>query len=140
MPLSDTDRDEGLPESCTVNVPDAAPKAVGVNVTEIVQLLCEASVEPQVVLATANGLPVLMPMLVMEIVAAVPLVIVAFLEVLVLFTATFPKGKLVGETDTWPKDGKLQARNTSKLESRAARRGKRDVWTVRVIRPSCFED
>jgi hypothetical protein len=117
LPLSDTDRDEGLPESCTVNVPDEVPKAIGVNVRETVQLLREASVEPQVVIATANGLPVLMAMLVMEIVAAVPLVIVAFLEVLVLLTATLPKDRLVGETDTWPNARKLHVRSRTRLES-----------------------
>jgi hypothetical protein len=117
LPLNATERDEGLPESCTVNVPDAAPKAVGANVREILQLLREDSVELQVVLLTANGLPAFVLMLEIEIVAVVPLVSVAILEVLVLLTATLPKDKLVGVTDTWPSTGKPQVKNRATLES-----------------------
>ena len=100
MPVRLTVRDEGAPESLIVSVPDAAPKADGVNVTGIVQDLPAPSDVPQVVLLTANGLPVPTVMLVMEIAAAVLFVRVAFLGALVLLTAPLPKLRLAGLAET----------------------------------------
>lgn len=79
-------------------LPETVPKADGVNVTEIVQDLPAARDEPQVVLLTANGLPVPVEMLVMEIAAVV--FTVTLFAVAVLFTTTLPKLKLVGLSDT----------------------------------------
>ena len=101
MPLRLTARDEGVPESLIVSVPEIVPKAVGVNVTEIVQFLLAPRDEPQVVLLTANGLPIPVVMLVMEIAAAVLFVTVTLLAALVLLTATLPKLRLVVLRDTW---------------------------------------
>jgi hypothetical protein len=87
-----------VPESVIVSVPDADPKAVGVNVTEIVQLLPAPSDEPHVVLLIANGpaVPV-----VMEMEAVVLLLTVAFFAALLLLTGTLPKERLVGDRETW---------------------------------------
>ena len=93
-------RDEGVPESVIVSVPDTAPKVVGAKVTEIVQDLLAARDEPQVVLLTAKGLPVPVVILVMEIAAVVLFVTVTFLAALVLLTAMLPKLRLAVFSDT----------------------------------------
>ena len=118
-------REEGVPESVTVSVPEAVPTAVGVNVTEIVQLPA-ASDELHVVLLIANGLPV--PVLpVMEMVALELLVTVTFFAALGLLTATLPKERLAGETDTWPCATPAHIRTATAAQSFIAVRTWRDA-------------
>lgn len=99
MPVRLTVRGEAVPVFLIASVPDAAPKADGVNATEIAQDFPAPSDEPQVVLLTANGLPVAVVMLVMGIAAVVLFVTVAFLATLALLTATLPKLRLAGLTE-----------------------------------------
>jgi hypothetical protein len=94
-------RDEGVPESVTVKVPDTVPKAVGVNTTATVQLFPAARDEPHVVLLTANGLPVPVLIPVIETAPVVALVTVVFFAAEVLLTATLPNDRLVGDINTW---------------------------------------
>ena len=117
VPLRDTAREDGVPESVIVSVPETATKAVGVNVTVIVLNFPAASEEPQVVLLTAKGPPVPAVMPIMETAAVVLLVIVALFAVLVLLTATLPKERLVGETDTWPCATPAQIRTATTAQS-----------------------
>jgi hypothetical protein len=49
--------------SLNVNVPVAEPMAVGVKVTPTVQVLPAKTLVPQVLLATANGPPAVMPLM-----------------------------------------------------------------------------
>jgi hypothetical protein len=127
VPLRGTAREEGVPESVTVSVPEMAPTAAGVNVKEIVQDLPAARDEPQVVLLTANGPPVPVVMPVMEMAAVVLLATVAFFAVLVLLTAILPKERLAGETDTWPCATLAQIRTARTAQSFIAAGTKLDL-------------
>jgi hypothetical protein len=100
---------------------------VGVKVTEIVQDFRAPSEEPQVVLLTAKGPPVPAVTPVMETAAVVLLVIVALFAVLVLLTATLPKERLVGETDTWPCATQAHIRTATTAQSLIALRTRSDA-------------
>jgi hypothetical protein len=82
--------------SVTVTVPLSAPVTAGLKVTEIVQLF-PAETELRQVFVSAN--PALAPMLVINRVALPVLDKVTFLVELVDPTTTFPKLKLVAESD-----------------------------------------
>src|SRR5579863_5634266 len=85
--------------SVTVRVPVAAPVAVGLKVTLIVQLLLAASEVPQLLVSAKAPLTA---MLLMVMALEVPLFSVTLCAVLVVFTVTLPKDRLVGLSETVP--------------------------------------
>lgn len=85
--------------SVTVRVPVAAPVAVGLNVTLMLQELFAASEVPQVLVSAKTPLTAMLPI---AMALEVPLFNVMVCAVLVVFTVTLPKLKLVGLSATVP--------------------------------------